>query len=163
RRQSGDERGAAEAIEAMAQNQLVAEHRLEDWHAAAVIWLDRVNDVVRGRAALERASEIDLAYGDVFDRLVALARDGKEHAILAGPYPDDKKAEETYRKILEHREDDDIFKRLVDVYVRLGDGEQAVETHKERVRLATDPVVRRARLIELARLLDEVAGDPERA
>jgi tetratricopeptide (TPR) repeat protein len=262
RRQSGDERGAAEAIEIMAQNQLVAEHRLEDWHAAAVIWLDRVNDAVRGRAALERASEIDLGYADVFDRLVALARDGKEHAILAdlyarrlmqiddvtakstlqveyarvlvemgdrdgartalsdalaaapgnpvaldegarlaeeaedwpdyesylirmaesaqdpdardaihrrlaalyeGPYPDDKKAEESYRKILEHKEDDDIFKRLVDVYVRLGDGEQAVETHKERVRLAPDPSVRRARLIELARLLDEVAQDPERA
>ena len=261
RRHSGDVRGAAEAIEAMAQTQIVPEHRLEDWHAAAVIWLDRVDDPVRGRAALERASEIDLGYGDVFERLVALARGGKEHSVLAdlyarrlqqiddasaratlqvdyarvlldmgdrngartalsdaleaapgnldalkegarlaeeaedwpdyeshlermrdaaapadkdairrrlaalyeGPYPDDSKAEATYRSILEHSEDDAIYARLVAVYVRVGDGEQAVETHKERVRLASDPAMRRERLIELARLLDDVAGDPERA
>ncbi len=262
RRHAGDVRGAAESIEAMAQTQLVAEHRLEDWHAAAVLWLDHVADKVRGRAALERAAEIDLAYGDVFERLVTLARASREQEVLAdlyarrlqqleepdaraslqveyaqvlvelgdrdgarsalsealevapgnldalregarlaeeaedwpdletyllrltdaqaaaedkllflrrlgaiyeGPYPDDAKAEGVYRRLLEHQEDDEIYRRLVDVYVRVGDGEQAVETHKERVRLATDPAMRRARLIELAKLLDEQAGDPERA
>lgn len=263
RRASQDFRGAAEAIEAMAQTQLVPEHRLEDWHAAAAIWLDRVQDPVRGRAALERAAEIDLGYADVFDRLVELARAAREHEILAdlyqrrlgqieepearaqllvayarvlvdlgdrdgaraalgqaleiapthrealdralelaeqaedwneyeqhlirmsraeeeparqvhvlrrlgalyeGPLPNASRAEAVYRKILEHHEDDDdVLGRLVDVYVRLGDADQAVETHQERVRLAKDAPTRRTRLIELARLLDDVAHDPDRA
>jgi len=263
RRHEGDTRGAAETIEAMAQTQVVPEHRLEDWHAAAVIWLDKVQDVVRGRAALERAAEIDLGYADVFERLVALARDTRENEIVAdlyarrlgqledvnarallqvdysrvlmnlgdrdgaraalaaalevapdnlhalqegarlaeeaddwpdyesyllrlaqampdpesqvdihrklgalylGPLANLQGAEQSYKKILEHREDDDeVLQRLVRVYVELGDGESAVETHKERVRLATDPTTRRTRLIELAQLLDDVAGDSERA
>ncbi len=247
----------------MAQAAAVAEHRLEDWHAAAVLWLDRANDPVRGRAALERAAEIDLGYGDVFTRLVGIARDASENevvadlysrrlgqiddleakaqlqvhyakvlvdlgdhsaaraaisaaldaspgqlealqagvtlaekaqewgeleryltqladvyeepaarigvwrrlgAVYAGPLPNPRGAESVYRKILDEAPDDDeILSRLVDVYVELGDGEQAVETHKERVRLATDAAERRIRLIELARLLDEVANEPERA
>ncbi|MGZ3422769.1 MAG: hypothetical protein ACXVEE_33225 [Polyangiales bacterium] len=86
RRQQHDYRGAAEAIEAMAQTQLVPEHRLEDWHAAAALWLDRVGDTVRGRAALERAAEIDLGYGDVFERLVELARGSRENEVVADLY-----------------------------------------------------------------------------
>ena len=263
RRHLDDYRGAAETIETMAQAAAVAEHRLEDWHAAAVLWLDRASDPVRGRAALERAAEIDLGYGDVFDRLVSIARDGHENeviadlyarrlgqiedlearaqlqvdyaavlvelgdrdaaraaiasaldampgqldalqagvklaeeaeewgelerylsqladvfeepslrvgvwrrlgAVYAGPLPNARGAESVYRKILDETPDDDeILGRLVDVYVELGDGDQAVETHQERVRLATDPVLRRQRLIQLSKLLDEVANEPERA
>ncbi len=263
RRHEGDKRGAAEAIESQAQTQLVAEHRLEDWHAAAVLWLDEVGDVARGRAALESAAEIDFGYADVFERLVGIARTAKEHDVVADLYqrrliqiddvqaraalqvdyarvlvelgdregarvalasaldlapgdlealregarlaeeaedwsdvesyltrlvealpdaesqlevqrrlgdlyethlPDAAKAERSLRKILESvPEDDDVLRRLVDAYVSLGDGEQAVEVHKERVVLASDPKARRARLIELARLLDEQANDPERA
>lgn len=263
RRHEGDMRGAAEAIESQAQTQLVAEHRLEDWHSAAALWLDSVGDTARGRAALENAAEIDFGYADVFDRLVGIARAGKEHDVVADLYqrrllqiddvtqraalqvdyarvlvelgdregarvalasaldlvpgdlealregarlaeeaedwsdletyltrlteslpeaeaqlevhrrladlyethlPDAPKAEQTFRKILEQLpEDDDVLRRLVAVYVELGDGEQAVDVHKERVMLATDPKLRRARLIELAKLLDEQANDPERA
>lgn len=263
RRHEGDVRGAAEAIESMAQTQLVPEHRLEDWHAAAVLWLDKVDDPARGRAALENAAEIDFGYADVFDRLVGIARAAKEHDVVADLYqrrliqidepaaraalqvdyarvlvelgdregarvalasaldlvpgdlealregarlaeeaadysdletylqrliealpdaeaqlavhrqlgdlyethlPDAARAEQTFRKILEQApEDDEILRRLVAVYVQLGDGEQAVEVHKERVVLAADPKERRARLIELAKLLDEQANDPERA
>jgi tetratricopeptide (TPR) repeat protein len=263
RRHLGDHRGAAETIETMAQSAAVPEHRLEDWHAAAAIWLDRADDRVRGRAALERAAEIDLGYADVFDRLVTLAREGQENeviadlyarrlgqiedldaraqlqvdyaqvlvdlgdrdgaraaiaaaldampgqldalqagvklaeeaeewgelerylsqladvyeeptqrvgvwrrlgAVYAGPLPNPRGAESVYRKILDETPDDDeILGRLVDVYVELGDADQAVETHQERVRLATEPATRRKRLIQLAQLLDEVAGEPERA
>ncbi len=263
RRHEGDMRGAAEAIETQAQTQLVAEHRLEDWHAAAALWLDSVGDSARGRAALENAAEIDFGYADVFERLVGIARAGKEHDVVADLYqrrlvqiddvtqraslqvdyarvlvelgdregarvalasaldlvpgdlealregarlaeeaedwsdlesyltrlteslpeaeaqlavhrrlaelyethlPDAPKAEQTFRKILEQvPEDDDVLRRLVSVYVELGDGEQAVDVHKERVVLASDPKERRVRLIELAKLLDEQANDPERA
>ncbi len=263
RRAAHDFSGAAEAIEGMAQTQLVAEHRLEDWHAAAVIWLDKVNDPIRGRAALERAAEIDLGYGDVFDRLVGLARASNEHEILnqlyeqrltqledpamraqllveqarllvqlgdrdrarsalsaaleaqptnaealeeglrlaeeaedwpeyeqflirfskaqtdeaaqigilkrlgalyEGPLPNPSRAEAVYKKILSHEEgNDEILARLVDVYLQLGDPDMAVETHQERVRLATDPTARRARLLQLAGILDEHANDPDRA
>lgn len=263
RRSTQDFTGAGEAIEAMAQNGLVAEHRLEDWHAAAMLWLDKVHDVARGRAALERAAEIDLGYADVFDRLVALARKGAENEVIADLYqrrlisleepaararlhvdharllvemgdrqaartalaaalesaptntealesalslaeeaedwpeyeqlliklskvqpgvegqvavlkrlgalyenqlPNASRAESVYRKILEHEEDnDDIRARLVAIYVELNDAEMAVEMHQERVRHATDPAVRRSRLLELARLLDEVANDSDRA
>lgn len=263
RRAAGDFRGAGEAIESMAQNQLVPEHRLEDWHAAAVIWLDKVQDTVRGRAALERAAEIDLGYGDVFERLVTLARAGGENEIVSdlyqrrlsqledpslkaqlhveharlllstgdrdaarvsltnaldamptnsealeeglrlaeeaedwpdyeqylikfskaqtedaaqigvlkrlgalyeGPLPNPSRAEAVYKKILSHEEgNDEILARLVDVYIQLGDPDMAVETHQERVRLTTDPNARRSRLLELARLFDEHANDPERA
>jgi len=263
RRAAHDFRGAAEAIEQMAQNQLVPEHRLEDWHAAAVIWLDKVDDPLRGRAALERAAEIDLGYGDVFDRLVDIARTSGENEILSqlyeqrltqleapaeraqllvkqakllvvigdrdrardaltaaleavpthaealeeglrlaeqaedwpeyeqflikfskaqtddtaqigilkrlgalyeGPLPNPSRAEAVYKKILAHEEgNDEILARLVDVYIQLGDPDMAVETHQERVRLATEPAARRARLLELARLLDEQANDAARA
>jgi tetratricopeptide (TPR) repeat protein len=263
RRHAGDWRGAAETIEIMASGQAVPEHRLEDWHAAAVLWLDRVGDLVRGRAALDNAAEIDLGYADVFERLVALARaagegqivsdlyarrlaqvdeadaraqllvdharvlvelgdrDGARSAIDAaleaipthegaleeglrlaeeaedwsqyesylirlsraqtepvaqiavlrrlgalyeGPLPNPTRAEAVYRKILDHDEnDDEIRARLVDVYVSLDDAEMAIETHQDRVRLAPDPPTRRARLIELAQLLDAVARDPDRA
>jgi tetratricopeptide (TPR) repeat protein len=263
RRAARDFRGAAEAIEQMAQNQQVSEHRLEDWHSAAVLWLDKVDDTVRGRAALERAAEIDLGYGDIFDRLIALAkadndfpiihdlyqrrlaqledptlkaqihveharlllangdRDGARTsltnaldaqptnsealeeglrlaeeaedwpeyeqylikfskaqtddaaqigilkrlgALYEGPLPNPSRAEAVYKKILSHEEgNDEILARLVDVYVQLGDPDMAVETHQERVRLAADPTARRARLLELARILDEHANDPDRA
>lgn len=263
RRAAGDFRGAAEAIEQMAQNQQVAEHRLEDWHAAAALWLDKVSDVVRGRAALERAAEIDLGYGDVFERLVELAKAGSETeivndlyqrrlgqieepalkaqlhvehaklllnagdrdgarvslsnalgvmptnaealeeglrlaeeaedwpeyeqylitvskgqtddagqmnilkrlgALYEGPLPNPSRAEAVYKKILAQEEgNDEILARLVDVYIELGDNDMAVETHQERVRLAQDPAQRRARLLELARILDENANDSERA
>jgi tetratricopeptide (TPR) repeat protein len=263
RRAAHDFRGAAEAIEGMAQTQLVPEHRLEDWHAAAVIWLDKVDDPIRGRAALESAAEIDLGYSDVFERLVVIARAAGENeivnqlyeqrlaqledpnlraqlhvehaqilvqigdrdrardalnaaleavpthaealeeglrlaeeaedwpeyeqflikfskaqtddtaqigilkrlgALYEGPLPNPSRAEAVYKKILAHEEgNDEILARLVDVYVQLGDPDMAVETHQERVRLATDPVTRRARLLQLARLLDEHLNDPDRA
>ncbi len=263
RRLAGDWRGAAETIEAQAQTQLVAEHRLEDWHAAACIWLDKVSDEVRGRAALERASEIDLGYADIFDRLVAMARASRENEIVAdlyqrrlgqieepqgraqlqvayarvlvelgdrdgarvaltaaletlpthaealeealrlaeeaqdwpeyeqhlirlskaqpdhdlqmhvlrrlgalyeGPLPNPSRAEAVYRKILAQDEgNDEILARLVAVYLQLGDADMAVETHQERVQIAVDPPLRRVRLIELAKLLDEKANQPERA
>ncbi len=263
RRQSGDDRGAAEALETLAQAQSVAEHRLEDWHSAAVLWLDRANDRVRGRAALERAAEIDFSYADVFERLVTLAREGRELEVVTDLYqrrlgqldevparaamqvdfarvlvelgdrdgartalaaaldlvpgqlealrlgaelaeaagdwadverllreivgllpegpeqsavwrkladlyesdlPNLQGAEEALQKVLAIDEDDDaVLARLVKIYVDLGDAEQAVETHKSRVRIATDPAARRTRFIELAKLLDEVADDPERA
>ncbi len=85
-------------------------------------------------------------------------------ALYEGPLPNPSRAEAVYRKILEHQEgDDEILARLVAVYVQLGDADMAVETHQERVRVASDPAIRRARLVELGRLLDEVADDPERA
>lgn len=263
RRASEEFRGAAEAIETMAQTGLVAEHRLEDWHAAAMLWLDKVHDDEHGRAALESAAEIDLGYADVFERLVELARKAGEKEVLADLYgrrrlqldepsikaqldvdyarllvelgdsegarsalssaldlapthadalelalrlaeqaedwpeyeqllvklskvqpgvedqvkvlerlgalyqdqlPNASRAEAVFRKILEHQEEnDDVRAKLVAIYVELGDGEMAVEMHQERVRHATDPTVRRGMLLELARLLDEVANDPERA
>lgn len=263
RRAAGDFRGAGEALEQMAQNQLVPEHRLEDWHAAAVIWLDKVHDTIRGRAALERAAEIDLGYADVFERLIALARAASETeivndlyqrrlgqledpvaraavhvehakllleagdrdgarisltnaldaqptngealeeglrlaeeaedwpeyeqylikfskaqtddavqigilkrlgALYEGPLPNPSRAEAVYKKILSHEEgNDEILARLVDVYIQLGDPDMAVETHQERVRLAQGADARRARLLELARILDEQANDAPRA
>jgi len=69
RRRSGDAPGAAEANEALARTSLVPEHQLAGWCEAGRIWQDDVADDERAIAALETAAAIDIAHGDVFDRL----------------------------------------------------------------------------------------------
>jgi Tfp pilus assembly protein PilF len=69
RGRSGDARGAAEAKEALARTSLVPEHQLLAWCEAGRIWQDAVEDDARAIAAFETAASIDVAYGDLFDRL----------------------------------------------------------------------------------------------
>ncbi len=70
-------RAAAEALETIAGASAVDQHRLEAWHRASVLWLDKVDDANRGMQALERAALIDLRHADVFTRLrdLYVARD----------------------------------------------------------------------------------------
>ncbi|MCE7893893.1 MAG: hypothetical protein DYH12_30045 [Sorangiineae bacterium PRO1] len=65
----GDARGAAEALEALAAASKVEAHQAEAWHHAASLWLDKVGDDERGRAALEVVADLELTYGDTFARL----------------------------------------------------------------------------------------------
>ncbi len=62
---------AAEAFEVVAQLSRVDGHRLDAWYRAAVLWLDRTENVERGVSALEQASAIDVRQDDVFRRLQA--------------------------------------------------------------------------------------------
>jgi len=69
RRSSGDARGAAEAHEAIARTSLVREHQIVAWCEAGRFWQDEVGDDERAIAAFETAAAIDIAHGDIFDRL----------------------------------------------------------------------------------------------
>ncbi len=69
RRRSGDARGAAEANEALARTSLVTEHQIVAWSEAGRIWQDEVGDDERAIGAFETAAAIDIAHGDLFDRL----------------------------------------------------------------------------------------------
>jgi tetratricopeptide (TPR) repeat protein len=80
---AGDARGAAEACESLARSSGVDEHRLSAWHEAATIWLDEAGDEDRGVSALETAAAIDVARGDIFDRLSSLYAARKMQPELA--------------------------------------------------------------------------------
>jgi len=67
-----DYTGAARALEIVAESSHVDAHRVSAWHQAAVLWLDKVSDVERGRAALEHAIALDPEHEDAMARLQAL-------------------------------------------------------------------------------------------
>ena len=60
---------AARTVEAAAEASAVDAHRVTTWHQAAVLWLDRVGDKERGRAALERVLQLDSLHEDSIVRL----------------------------------------------------------------------------------------------
>ncbi len=63
---------AARALERAAQASNVPAHQVSAWYRAAVLWLDRVGDGERGRAALECAVTVDFGHEDAVVRLQAL-------------------------------------------------------------------------------------------
>ena len=69
---SGDQRGAAEACEALARSSSVREHQLLAWYDAGRIWSEEAHDEDRAMVALEAAAALDPAYEDTFDRLARL-------------------------------------------------------------------------------------------
>jgi tetratricopeptide (TPR) repeat protein len=74
---AGAHAAAVDALEAAARTSSVPARKLALFHRAAVIAADRADDEERALAMLEGASEIDVAYQDVFDRLrVILERKG---------------------------------------------------------------------------------------
>ncbi|HMJ12236.1 MAG TPA: tetratricopeptide repeat protein [Polyangiaceae bacterium] len=70
--EAGDFSGAASAFEAVARSSSVAAHRLDAWYRAAVIWLDRLNDLDRAQTALENACQTEPVPDDVIARLQAV-------------------------------------------------------------------------------------------
>ncbi|HEY3495142.1 MAG TPA: tetratricopeptide repeat protein [Polyangiaceae bacterium] len=75
--------GAARALEVAAESSQVDPHRVGAWHQAAVMWLDRVGDVERGRAALEQALALDPSHEDATVRLQNLLIEAGDRASLA--------------------------------------------------------------------------------
>jgi tetratricopeptide (TPR) repeat protein len=67
--QVGDGTGAATALESAAEAAVSPDEKARALYRAATLWQDRVQDVKRARLALERVSEVDPAYEDVFQRL----------------------------------------------------------------------------------------------
>jgi predicted Zn-dependent protease len=63
---------------------MVREHQLLAWYGAGQLWTDDVKDEDRAVVALEAAAVIDVAYGDVFDRLSRLYSVRKMQPELAG-------------------------------------------------------------------------------
>ncbi|MBI5538391.1 MAG: hypothetical protein HY898_37050 [Deltaproteobacteria bacterium] len=80
---AGDSSRAAEELEVLARKTTVAEHRIDLWYRAAQMWLDDVKDVPRGRKSLEEASDIDIAYADVFQRLQTIYTEAGDRTELA--------------------------------------------------------------------------------
>jgi uncharacterized protein HemY len=74
---------AAQALERAAQASQVPAHQVSAWHQAAVLWLDRVGDGQRGRAALECAVALDVGHEDSVVRLQALYVAANERQKLA--------------------------------------------------------------------------------
>jgi len=68
----GEYAAAAQAQETLAQASHVEAHQVSAWHQAAVLWLDKANNIERGRAALERAVALDVGHEDAVVRLQSL-------------------------------------------------------------------------------------------
>ena len=80
---SGEFARAAEELEALARKSAVDEHRVRLWYRAALLWLDKVEELPRARRAFEEASDIDIAYEDLFERLRKLYTDANDATELA--------------------------------------------------------------------------------
>jgi hypothetical protein len=78
-----DYAGAARALEAAAESSAVDAHRVSAWHQAAVLWLDKVTDIERGRAALEHAIALDPEHEDAMARLQQLLIQQGDRQALA--------------------------------------------------------------------------------
>ncbi len=78
-----DYAGAARALEAVAETSTVDAHRVSAWHQAAVLWLDKVTDKERGRAALEHAIALDPEHEDAMARLQQLLIEQGDRQALA--------------------------------------------------------------------------------
>lgn len=78
-----DYAGAARALEIVAESSQVDAHRVGAWHQAAVIWLERVSDAERGRAALEHALALEPSHEDATARLQTLLIEAGDRQALA--------------------------------------------------------------------------------
>lgn len=82
-REAGDPARAAEELEVLARKSSVPAHQLALWHRAAVIWSDDVKEVARARTALQEASDLDITYADIFQRLQVIYTEAGDRTELA--------------------------------------------------------------------------------
>ncbi|HYP89535.1 MAG TPA: tetratricopeptide repeat protein, partial [Polyangiaceae bacterium] len=68
----GNFAAAARALETLADSSVVDAHKVNAWHQAGTLWLDKANDPERARAALEKAVALDITHEDAALRLQAL-------------------------------------------------------------------------------------------
>lgn len=80
----GDFRASAKALEALAEASVIDSHKVNAWHQAGALWLDKGNDTERARCALENAVALDITNEDAVVRLQALYVAGADREKLAG-------------------------------------------------------------------------------
>jgi tetratricopeptide (TPR) repeat protein len=80
----GDFRASAKALEALAEVSALDAHKVNAWHQAGTLWLDKANDPERARDALERAVALDITNEDAAVRLQALYVASGDREKLAG-------------------------------------------------------------------------------
>jgi tetratricopeptide (TPR) repeat protein len=78
-----DYRGAAKAMEVVAESSMLDANRVGAWHQAATLWLDKVEDLDRGRSALEHAVALDPSHEDAIARLQQLLITSGDRQALA--------------------------------------------------------------------------------
>jgi cellulose synthase operon protein C len=78
-----DYAAAARAVESVAEASTVTAHQVATFHQAAMLWLDKVSDKERGRAALERTLSLDPLHEDAIVRLQTLLVEQGDHPALA--------------------------------------------------------------------------------
>lgn len=81
--QIGDATASATSLEAAAEASASTQERVRNLYRAATLWQDKVQDLARARQSLEKVSEIDPSYEDVFQRLQAIYIGGGARAELA--------------------------------------------------------------------------------
>jgi tetratricopeptide (TPR) repeat protein len=124
-----DYRGAAKAMEVVAESSVLDANRVGAWHQAATLWLDKVEDVDRGRAALEQAVLLDPGHEDAIARLQQLLITSGDRQALA--------------QLLERR------------IARAADAEERVALEVQRGRLLADVGERAAAKAALSAALGE--------
>lgn len=124
-----DYRGAAKAMEVVAESSVLDANRVGAWHQAATLWLDKVEDGDRGRAALEHAVTLDPGHEDALARLQQLLISSGDRQALA--------------QLLERR------------IARAADAEERVALEVQRGRLLADVGERAAAKAALSAALGE--------
>lgn len=254
---------AARTLETLAEASSLESHKVNAWHQAGALWLDKASDPARAQGALEKAVALDITHEDAAVRLQALyvasndrerlasllerrlshttdpeervalevtrgraladvgergqakaalaaaldanpnhvealstfaelcseegdwsaaeqayirlvrhlpepARQAQIYRRLGGLYdsslPNPERAELAYREVLKRDpEDGDSLSRLVHVLSRRGMTEKAVELQTEFLGRATTPETKRARTLQLAMVVEQLASDRKKA
>ncbi|HWA73588.1 MAG TPA: tetratricopeptide repeat protein [Polyangiaceae bacterium] len=128
--------------------------------------------------ALETFAEVCLTEGDWLgaeQAFIRLARHSADPAQQAQIYrrlgelydttiPNAERAELAYQEVLKRDPDDDsAVDRLIAVYARLGAKERAVQVQTQLLERSTSPEQRRERVLRLAIVFEQVAGQPKQA
>jgi tetratricopeptide (TPR) repeat protein len=79
----GDFAAAARALEALGEASMLDSHKVNAWHQAGTLWLDKASNPERARQALENAVALDISNEDATMRLQALYVAGNEREKLA--------------------------------------------------------------------------------
>lgn len=172
-RENGDYAEAAEAFETLASATSSKRRQVEALYQAAVLWLDQLQHRARGVLALQEAASVDVPHSGVLERLVALGAQsddldgiaelverqrarlseaavdvGAEAIALEGPNadPDAERAPD----------DDDAIEQRVARHTRNEDWAEAVLEQRLLLERAQGEVERRARMLHLVKLLDQL-------
>lgn len=176
-RENGSYAEAAEAFETLASATSSKRRQVDALYQAALLWLDRLGHRGRGMLALQEAASLDLPHPGLLDRLVTLHAqshdlDGlaelieRQRMLAAERLADEQPSAEpapVASMASPAANDDASRQRLVALHSEKEEWAEAAMYQRELLERATDEGERRARLLHLVQLMDQLPAGASQA